>query len=129
MRLTLLAATALLPVSLMAQYPAVGTYKGYVQPVGTDGRFDLFLKIEQAADSTVIKLYQDLEQPPFPLASQQVISGGFEIEFFQLSCPMVVVGEEWEGICSDPLGTPSVALRFPRKPEPPAPAATPPTSG
>ena len=129
MRLSMLVAAALLPASLVAQYPAVGTYRGYVQPVGTEGRFDLILRVEKAADSTVIKLLQDPEQPPIPLVSQMVISGGFAIEFFQLNCPLVVVGEEWEAICSDPFDNPAFAMRFSRKPEPPPGAPPPPTPG
>ena len=129
MRLALLASTLLIPVALVAQFPAAGTYKGYVQPAGTDGRFDLILRIEKAGDSTVIKLLQDPEQPPIPLTSQTVISGGFAIEFFQLTCPLVVVAEEWEAVCADAFGNPSVTMRFSRKPEPPAGTTPPRTPG
>lgn len=129
MRLAILAAAALLPTTLLAQYPAVGTYKGYAQPVGTDGRFDLILRIEKAADSTVIKLLQDPEQPPIPLASQEVISGGFSIAFLNLNCPLVVVAEEWEAVCADSFGNPAYSLRFARKSEPPAGMAPAPSPG
>ncbi len=129
MRLALLTATVLLPTTLLAQYPAAGTYKGYVQPVGTDGKFDLFLRIEQAADSTVIKLLQDPEQPPIPLATQEVISGGFSIAFGNLTCPLVVVAEEWEAICADPFGNPAFSMRFARKAEAAAGTTPAPTPG
>lgn len=117
-----------LPASLSAQYPAVGNYKGYVQPVGAENRFDLLLRIEKAADSTVIKLLQDPEQPPIPLASQEVVSGGFSVTFGNLTCPLVVVGEEWEAVCADAFGNATFVMRFSRKPEPP-PSSAPPTSG
>lgn len=129
MRRSLLAAAALLPATLSAQFPAIGTYKGYAQPVGTDQKIDLFLRIEKAADSTLVNLLQDLAQPPIPLASQQAISGGFAIAFGNLRCPLVVVGEEWEAVCADPFDNPAFSMRFSRKAEPPAPPATPPTTG
>jgi hypothetical protein len=129
MRIALLAAAALLPTSLFAQYPASGTYKGYVQPVGTDGRFDLILRVEKAADSTVIKILQDPEQPPIPLSHQAVISGGFLVEMINLSCPLVVVAEEWEAVCADPFGNPAFSMRFSRKAELPAPAPAAATPG
>lgn len=124
MRLGLLAVALAFPSVLMAQYPAVGTYKGYVQQVGAENRFDLLLRVEKTADSTVIKLLQDPEQPPIPLASQAVVSGGFAISFGNLSCPLVVVEEEWQAVCADPMGNPSFSMRFSRKAEP----ATPPSS-
>jgi hypothetical protein len=129
MRYTVLAAAVLLPATLIAQYPAVGAYKGYVQPVGTDGRFDLLMRVEKAADSTVINVFQDPAQPPLPLVSQYLISGGFYIEIVSLSCPMVVVAEEWEGICADPLGNPAFTLRFARKAEASSAAPPSPTPG
>lgn len=127
MRLAILAATALLPASLLAQYPAVGTYKGYVQPPGSDNRFDLLLRIEKAADSTVIKVLQDPEQPSLPIAMHYPIQGGFFVEMVGLSCPLVVVGEEWEAMCADLLGNTTFVMRFARKAEPatPAPVANP----
>jgi hypothetical protein len=100
-----------------------------VQPVGTDGRFDLILRIEKAADSTVIKLLQDPEQPPIPLSYQAVISGGFLIELINLSCPLVVVAEEWEAVCADPFGNPSFSMRFSHKAEPPTTVPPTPTPG
>lgn len=128
MRLCLIAVAALLPASLAAQFPAVGTYKGYAQPVGADNKIDLLLRVEKAVDSTVIKLLQDPEQPPIPLTSQEALSSGFSIAFGNLSCPLVVVGEEWEAVCADQLGNPTFSLRFSRKAEPPAPPP-PPTAG
>ena len=124
MRLAILAATALLPASLMAQYPAVGSYKGYVQPPGTENRFDLLLRIEKVADSTVIGVFQDPEQPSLPVANHYPIQGGFFVEFVGLSCPMVVVGEDWEGMCADVMGNTSFVMRFGRKAEPATPAPT-----
>jgi hypothetical protein len=129
MRYALLAAAALLPATLFAQFPAVGSYKGYVQPLGTDSRFDLLMRVEKAADSTVIKIFQDPEQPPLPLVTQYLISGGFFVEIVSLSCPLVVVAEEWEAICADPLGNPAFTLRFARKAEAPAAAPATPAPG
>jgi hypothetical protein len=123
MRLSVLVATLAVPAALAAQFPEVGTYKGYAEPVGTENRITLLMVIEAAVDSTVIKVMQDPKQPPIPLKAQQVISGGFSIGFGNLTCPLVVVGEEWEGICASDLGTPQFTLRFARKAEPPTPAA------
>ena len=129
MRLAILAAALVaLPTTLVAQYPAVGTYKGHVQPVGAENRFDLLLRIEKAADSTVIKLLQDPEQPPIPLAHQEVVSGGFAVAFGNLTCPLVVVGEMWEAVCVDPFDNAVFSMRFSRKAEPPA-SPPPPTPG
>ena len=123
MRLAVLAAALLLPATLLGQYPAVGTYKGYVQPVGTEGRFDLLMRVEKAADSTVVNVLQDPEAPPIPLTLQHLISGGFLIELGNLTCPLVVVGEEWQAVCTDPFDQPTFSLHFARKAEPPATSA------
>jgi hypothetical protein len=123
MRLSMLALSLAAPVALAAQFPDVGTYKGYAEPVGTDNRIALLMVIEKAVDSTVVKVLQDPQQPPIPLNAQQTISGGFSIAFGNLTCPLVVVGEEWEGICASDLGNPQFTLRFARKAEPPTAAA------
>jgi hypothetical protein len=124
MRFALLAGTLALPTTLLAQFPDVGSYKGHVQPVGSTGQFELILKVERVADSTTIQILQGADQPPIPIASRHVISGGFGIAFFNLACPLVVVEQQWEGICEDQFGNPSVTLRFSRTAEPPAAPST-----
>lgn len=119
MRIALLA-SLLLPASLVAQYPDPGTYRGRAQFVAQDQSVPLLLEIERAADSTVVRLRQE-GQDPIPLATKQVTSGGFTIGFGNLTCPFVLANEQWEAVCSDPFDTPQFTLIFPRRPE-----ATPP---
>lgn len=120
MRVTRFLLLLLLPLPLVAQYPDPGAYKGRAQFVGQDQSVALLLEVERSADSTVVRLRQE-GQNPIPLTTKLVTSSGFTIGFGALTCPFVVANEQWEAVCADPFDTPQFTLIFPRRPE-----ATPP---
>jgi hypothetical protein len=122
MRITRYLVPLLFPVPLLAQYPDPGTYKGKAQFVAQDQSVALLLEIERAADSTVVRIRQE-GQDPIPLSTKLLTSGGFTIGFGNLTCPFVIANDQWEAVCSDTFDTPQFTLIFPRRPESSPPGA------
>lgn len=120
MRFLLLAAV-LLPVPLVAQFPAPGAYKVTIQPVGQETTIPVTLTVTAVGDSTTIALAQGPGQE-IPVPSYGATRAGFTFSIAdQMTCDLVKGEKGWDGLCSDTWEAPLFTVHVPPKPEEPAP--------
>jgi hypothetical protein len=125
MMIGLAAAVALLPVSLLGQFPAAGRYAAELRPPGQDQSFTLTLTVTSVGDSTALTLDQGPDQL-IPLPEYAVRPHGFFMAIgTALRCDITKVEQGWDGLCTDTWNGPAFTVHVPEKPLP----VEPPTSG